>query len=120
MDDDSPRDESWVFTGMDHLREPIKCGIRITASHRLDEGRDRVVVRILIPIVYHRLLLDTLLSDLHRYVNDTVLAGLRCQRSNFKRVQRLARIAVGDGCKVAKRIFICLTFQVAKPAFFVL
>ena len=31
--DDSPRNKARVFTGFNHLCEPVKCGVGITAAH---------------------------------------------------------------------------------------
>ena len=67
-----PRDEARILAGMQHLRQPVERGVRIRAADRLDEGGNRVVVRVAVGIVNHRLALDGFLrhrqSQAHRAV----------------------------------------------------
>ena len=76
-DDKTPRDETRVFAGMQHFRQPIQRGIRIGAADGFDESRNRIVMRIAIGIIDHRLALDRFLGDFECQVNHAVVTQ-RC------------------------------------------
>jgi len=44
LDHDPPSDEPWIVAGVDQFCQPVERCVRIRASHRFDEGADRVVV----------------------------------------------------------------------------
>ena len=45
-DHDAAGDELGVLAGVEHAREPVEHGVGVAAAHRLDEGRDDVVVHV--------------------------------------------------------------------------
>ena len=55
--DETPGNKTRVLAGMDHFGQPVNGGIRVTAANALNEGAGRVVMRIAISIVDHRLFL---------------------------------------------------------------
>ena len=93
MHHDPPRDEPRIFTGVDHLGQPIKRRVRIAASHRLYERRNRIVMGVFI-VVDNGLFLDALLGRRQVDVNKPVAAWFGSQRRNLQRVQSLSRVAV--------------------------
>ncbi len=64
QDDQAAQDEARVFAGIEHLRQPVQGGIGVGAAHRLDEGRDGVVVGVAIFVIQHCPALDRLLGHL--------------------------------------------------------
>ena len=53
---DPARDETKVFAGMQHFRQPVDRAFFIGGAHAFDEGADRVVVRVALAIVNDRFL----------------------------------------------------------------
>ena len=94
MDNDAAGNEARIFSGMNHLRQPVKRRIYIAATHRLDECGDRVVVCVLVAVVHHRFFLDAVFCNLQGDTNNTVGIRRRGQHSNLQRVESLARIAI--------------------------
>ena len=93
---DAPRDEARVFAGMNHFCQPVKRGVGIAATHRFDECGNRVVMGVAITVIHHGFFLDTLLRDRQRDADKAI--GIRCrrERGDFQRVERLARVAIGN------------------------
>ena len=114
---DAAGDETRVFAGVNHFGQPVECRVRVAATHRLDERRNGVIVRVFVSIINHRLFLNALLRDGKINVNETVIGRCRGQRGDFDRVQRFARIAVSDGRQVPQCRLIRFDFQVTEPAF---
>ena len=52
--DHAPGDEAWILAALEHRREVVDGCIGIRAAHRLDEGRDEVVVRVAAFVVDER------------------------------------------------------------------
>ena len=77
--DDAPRDETKIFAGMQHFREPVDRAFFIRSAHAFDERTDRVVVRVADAIVDDGLLLDAFLRDRELEMNNAV-AGLSQRR----------------------------------------
>ena len=119
VNNDATGNKSGILPGMDHLRQPIQRRVDVAPAHRLDESGDRVVMRILVAVVHHRLFLDTLLGHLQGDADHAVGIGRGRQRGDFDRVQRLARIAVGHSRQVLQRPGLGLAFQVAQSSLLV-
>ena len=113
MDDNATSNESRILSSMNHLRQPVKRRIDVTASHRLDECGDRVVVLILITIVHHGFFLNAILGNLESDANSAIIVRRRGQRGDLKRVERLAGIAVRHPGQVLHRLGCHLAVQVA-------
>src|SRR5574341_100173 len=116
QDQQAAHDETRVFPGHDHLRQPEQRRVRVGAAHRLDEGADRVVVLVEALIVMHRPLLDALLGDLQRDVHRAFPIGGRGQDGQFERVEGAAGVAVGDQDQVGQRVVVNLNLAEAEAA----
>ena len=112
VDDNASGNEARILPGVDHLSQPVKRRVNITAAHRLDERGDGVVVRVLVTIVHYRFFLDAILRNLEGDANGAVIVRRRGQRRDLERVERLARIAVRHpgqvlhhlGCRLAVQV----------------
>ena len=58
---------------MQHFRQPIERRVRVGAADRLDEGGNRVVVRVAIGVIDHRLALDGFLRHRQRQMHHAVV-----------------------------------------------
>jgi len=70
-----------------------------------------------IAVIHDRLLLDALPGHVQRHMNESVRARFGGQRSDFQRVQRLARVAVRHVGQVPQGPFVNTKFHSAQPAF---
>ena len=68
--DNAPRDETKVFAGVQHFREPVDRALLVGRAHAFDEGADRVVMRVALLVVDDRFLLNAFLRDFDREMND--------------------------------------------------
>ena len=73
-------------------------------------------MRVAVSVVNHGLLLNALFGDGQVNVNAAVVGWRGGKDGDFQRVQRLARIAVGDFRQVSHRGFVRLNFQMAEAA----
>ena len=89
--------------------------VAITAAHRLDERGNGVVMRILV-VIHDGLFLDALLGGGEVKVNNTLFVRRGRERGDFQRVQRLARVAVGNFGQMAQGVFVGSNFHVAETA----
>ena len=69
---------------MNHLCQPIERGIGITATHRFDEGRYRVVVRITIAVVNNGFLLNAFLRHRQVDMDESILSRRGRQRRDLE------------------------------------
>ena len=67
--DDAPRDETEIFTGMQHFREPVYRAFFVRSAHAFDKCADCVVVRVAGAIVDHGFLLNAFLGNSEREMN---------------------------------------------------
>src|SRR2546423_4220771 len=67
---DATRDETKVFTGVQHFRQPIDRASFIRSAHALNECADRVVVRVAFLVINDRFGLNALLSDAQGEMDD--------------------------------------------------
>ena len=111
MYDDPAGEEAWILPGVNHFRQPVKSCVDIAAAHRLDEGRYRVIMRVLVAVVHHRFFLDAVFGNLQGDTNDTISIRRRGQRGDFQRVERLARIAIRHSRQVLHRLGCRYAFQ---------
>ena len=77
MDDNATSNESWILSGMNHLRQPVKRRIDVTAPHRLDKCGDRVVVLILVTIVDYGFFLNAILRNLESDTYSAIIVRRR-------------------------------------------
>ena len=115
-DDDAPGDEADILSGIQHEGQPIERRIGVAAAHRLDEGRNRIVVPVARAIVANGLFLDALLGHRQRHVHHAGLGGRRRERGHFERRQGLAHVAVRLEGEVSQRLFIDLQAHGPQPA----
>ena len=66
---DPPRNETKVFTGVQHFRQPIHRAPFIRSAHAFDKRADGVVVGVADPIVNDGFLLDAFLGNGEREMN---------------------------------------------------
>ena len=64
--DHPPGDEARVLAALEHHREVVDRGLDVARARRLDPGRDRVVVRVAVPVVEERPLPRGVLDELDR------------------------------------------------------
>src|SRR6476619_6675990 len=69
-DYDAARDETKIFAGVQHFRQPIDRTFFIRSAHALNEFADRVVMRVTFFVINDRLGLNALLSDLKGEMNE--------------------------------------------------
>ena len=91
---DAARDETKVFSGMEHFRQPINRAFFVRRAHAFDERADRVVVRVAFFVVDDRLLLDAVFCDRVGEVNDAFVVGRRRENADFEGVQTFPGIAI--------------------------
>ena len=73
---DAARDETKIFAGVQHFRQPVDRAFFIRSAHAFDERADRVVMRIAFLIINDRLGLNAFLSDREGEMNKRI----RCSR----------------------------------------
>ena len=76
-DDDAARDETEVFAGVEHFREPVDGALLVGGAHAFDEGADGVVVGVALSVVDDGFLLNAVLGDGEGEVDDGVLVAGR-------------------------------------------
>ena len=138
--DDTARDEAKVFAGMQHFREPIDRAFLIGRTHALDEGADRVVVRVAGAIVDDGLLLDALLGHFDGEMDDRFAwrdalrrvpvfrfgrhGGRRSrerdrrsgEHADFEGVQTFSRVAIADLREMLLRVVVHLDAMLSETA----
>src|SRR5205823_6444943 len=81
-EDDYPAgDETEVFAGMEHFREPVDGAVLVGRAHAFDEGADGVVVGVALFVVDDGFLLNRIFGDGEGEVDDSVT-----WRDAFRRV----------------------------------
>src|SRR5205823_2047885 len=88
--DHPPRDEPRVLPALQHRREVVDGRVRVGAAHRLDEGRDEVVVRIAGLVVDERPLASGVLDVLLEHGLVLGAGGLNCELEDVQRVACVA------------------------------
>jgi hypothetical protein len=73
--DDPSRDETKIFTGVQHFRQPIDRSLFIRGAHALYKCADRIVVGLASTVVHDSFLLDAFLRDCEIEMNGGVLAA---------------------------------------------
>ena len=81
---------------MNHLGQPIQCGIWVSSAHGLDECRDGVVVSIPIPIIDHRFFLNACLHDFQTDVDVPILMRIRGRGSDLQGIESFSGIPIGN------------------------
>ena len=131
--DDAARDETEIFAGMQHFREPVDRAFFVRSAHAFDEGADRVVVRVARAIVDDRFLLNAFLGDGEGEMDEPSERDARSscceeerrrrrrrrQDADFERVQTFARVAVAELGEVPARVGVDLAPCIAEAALFV-
>ena len=74
-DDDAARDETEVFAGVEHFREPVDGAVLVGRAHAFDEGADGVVVGVALFVVDDGFLLNAVFGDGEGEVDDVFLSG---------------------------------------------
>ena len=74
---DAARDETKIFAGVQHFREPVNRAFLVGRAHALDERADCIVMRVARAVVDNRFLLDALFGDCDREMDDVRLYRLR-------------------------------------------
>ena len=92
-DHDPPCDEGDAFSRIEHLCQIINRGVRVRASHALDERRNGIIMVIPRLIILHHPLLNALCRNVQRDVNLSVLSPGRGQNAQLHGVERKARIS---------------------------
>jgi hypothetical protein len=69
-DDDAARDETEVFTGVEHFREPVDGAVLVGRAHAFDEGADGVVMGVALFVVDDGFLLNRVFGDGEGEVDD--------------------------------------------------
>src|SRR5438046_4006843 len=92
--DNTPRDETKIFAGVQHFSEPVHRAFFVRRAHAFDKRADRVVVRVTRAIIDDRLLFNAFFSNSHSEMNYLVRIGLSCEHSDLESVQTFARVAV--------------------------
>ena len=74
----SPRDETEIFPGVQHFRQPVHGAFFVRSAHAFDERADGIVVGVADAIVNDGLLLDAFLGSCEDEVNNiaTVAGGV--------------------------------------------
>ncbi len=65
-DHDPPGEEPHVLAPFQHPRQPVEGRVRVAAANALDQGADRVVMRVALAIVFDRLPLHRFFGQLAR------------------------------------------------------
>ncbi len=105
--------------GVQHLGEPVDRAFFVGGAHALDEGADRVVVRVAGAIVNHGLGLDAFLRHLESEMNQAFVVRWSGQDADFERVQTFAGVAVAQLREVAPRLGIHLHPMLPETALFI-
>ena len=111
-DHQAARDKARVFTGMNHLGEPVERGVGITATYAFDERGNGVVMLIAVGIVNNRLFLDAFLGHRHGHLNDAVFIGWRGEGGDLQRTQRLTGVSIRNRSDMGQGFGSHLHFQV--------
>ena len=74
-------------------------------------------MRVAITVIDNGFFLDALLGDCERDADNAIGIRRRRERGDFQRVERLARVAVGDFGKMAQGVFLRRNFHEAEAAF---
>jgi hypothetical protein len=69
------RDETKIFTGVQHFRQPIDRSLFIRGAHALYKCADRIVVGLASTVVHDSFLLNAFLRDCEIEMNGGVLAA---------------------------------------------
>ena len=93
-DDNASRDETKIFAGVEHFRQPIYGAFFIGSAHALDERADGVVMRVTRAIINDRFLLDAFLGDGEREMDNAARIGRRGEHADLESVQAFTRVAV--------------------------
>ena len=117
QDHQPARDEERVFARVEHAREPIDRRIRIAAANRLDEGADDVVVVLALLVVGDHAALQRVGDQRAVDVARAVRVGRGRSRGVLERVERDARVAVGQPDQRFERFIVDLDLLRAEAAF---
>ena len=102
--------ETRVFACIDHLGQPVECGVRIGAAHGFDEGGNCVEMAVAFTIIENGAFLDGFFRDGHRDMDDAVIVRLRRFDGEFERIESGSCIAVGDVRQMVESIIVELDF----------
>src|ERR1041384_925398 len=102
---------------MQHLGQPIDRALLVGSGRALDEGADRVVMRIAHPIVNDRLGLDALFRDDEGEMNYASLVRRSRAPATLKGVQTFACVAIAQFGEVAFGGSVHLDPIISQPAF---
>ena len=116
-DDEPTRDETDVFSCVEHFCQPVEGCIGIASPDAFDECADRVVVGIVLRIVDHRLALDAVLDDFPRDVDRRAFAVRSGQGRELQRIEAAPCVAVADLREMRRRSFVQQHFFAAQAAF---
>ena len=91
QDHQPPGEEPHVFAPFEHPGQPVEGRVGIAAANALDQRADRVVMRVAVAVVLHRLALDRLLGQLAGELDRRLVAR---QHADLQRRERPAGVAV--------------------------
>ncbi|MPN33797.1 hypothetical protein SDC9_181289 [bioreactor metagenome] len=116
QNDQAAQDEARFLAGQQHFCQPVESCVRVTAAHRLNESRDRVVMGVF-AVINHSLLLNALFGRRKVHYDRAIRTWFCRQDRNFQGVESLSGVAVGQFSQMTQRVLIGPDSEMTQPAF---
>ena len=103
-DHNSSRYKLHIFSCIQHLCKIKDRCIRVWAAHALNKCRDNIVMVISFFVIIHHSFLDTFWRNIQSNMNLSIFASVRCQYTQFNRIQCVSCISTWHICQKFKCI----------------